>query len=157
MYNNRSIPNDYLFQEALMNEELLKYFQSMVDKDYDSLLLEGVKTLSLARKVFLNRNIDENITNQVLIVFILTAVAADGKLSEPEEKFIGDILGIKSGLAAAIEDLSKNKELFESVNRTVDHLSTDEKSILCHLAVIIAAVDQTIDSNELDYIFNLLA
>ena len=136
-----------------MNEELKAFFQKMVNKDYDQLLEEGKMTIAAVISILKKHDFKDEDIGVFLALFISAAVASDGKYSALEQKFMNDLFGTIDVVVPSAVDTA----LYDKLNKFVDVLPSDEKVILCHLAVIIAAVDQTIDKNELAYILELLA
>ena len=136
-----------------MTSDFRDFLQGVVDKDYTELLEMTKLNLSEAFSVLRSHTDDDNKATVVLSVFLVTVLAADGEFSENERKMLCDIFG-----DASLIELAKGLDAstYATMNDIIDTLPIEEKVTLCHLAILIAAVDGTMDSNELAYIEELL-
>ena len=93
---------------------------------------------------------------RVLFCLFASAIAADGTLSEAEERFIGALLDlpthsvkmIAAGYTAATDDF---------VDQLVDYLPDEEREALILLVACVAACDETMTRKESAFVERLIA
>ena len=124
-------------------EELM---QKYVNTDY-----EGLR--DLAQKAANNlmptcREVDpENNGNYMLGCIVLTAVAADGKVTALEQRLIKDVLGLEDGLMDKFIKMYDSR-MVELTDHFCDKLSEDVKADTIMLVTCFAAVDEKISKEE---------
>lgn len=133
--------------------QLAEYFGSMLNKSYEELVEETKMGIGRAFGI-LKKYGDDNKASAILSLFIVSAIASDGKLSAKEEKLLNDVFGNTNILSLA---KTLDKEQYEMLNSLIDHLPTDEKAVFCHLALTISAVDGELGESELAYLLDLIA
>lgn len=136
-----------------MIKELRDFLQSVVNKDYEE-LRDMAKIVLVQSYGILKKYGDEKAATVTVSVFLVSVLAADGELSANERRLVRDLFGDDTvlKLVGAID-----AQTYAKMNQIVDNLPNEEKAVLCHLAILVAAVDGKMDSNELSYIEDLLA
>ena len=133
--------------------QLAEYFGSMLNKSYEELVEETKMGIGRAYGI-LKQYGDDNKASAILSLFIVSAIASDGKLSSNEERLLNDVFGNTNILALA---RSLDQEQYQMLDSLIDHLPSEEKAVFCHLALTISAVDGDLDENELHYLLDLIA
>ena len=86
---------------------------------------------------------------------VLSAIAADNKLSEKEVCFLRDVLELDAKAIATFLSLYDSR-MAELVDQFADSLSVDNKSNVLALVTAVAACDETISKEETAFIHKLL-
>ncbi len=134
--------------------ELGNTLQNLVNKDYDELL--SFAKMAIGKIYPACQAVDEE-NNGVLMMtsIILSAIAADGKLTELEKKFIKELLSLTD------EQLSRyiatyDSEMAELTDKFADKLTPELKADTVLLVCTVAACDETISREETAFIQKLL-
>ena len=138
---------------ATLNELLQDY----VNKSYDELL-------TLARNSVeeivcrLSKDGDTEIPAKVCYFLTMACIGADGKLSDLEQRFYRDLLGVNT----TYQDLSHNAldgndELRALADQMFDASSLELKAPILSFCLCFLAVDETISRDEIAFINRLLA
>ncbi len=135
---------------ATFNEVLQQY----VNLDYSDLLLTAKK--SLINILPACEAVDKENKGYVMLTSVLlSALAADGKLSAKESRFLGDLLEFDSEYIDKFTDLYDSR-MEEVVNAFADNLSTDLKADVITLCICVASIDETITREETAFLNKLL-
>ena len=135
-------------------EQYNKLMQDMVNKDFDELV--AIAQNSLVEVLPVCKEIDPDNNGMVMLVaIILSAVAADGKLTVKEKEFLKAALGLSDEAVDNMVKLYNGKEA-ELVDKFADSISTE---IGAHTAIIVSAVaacDETINRDENAFIQRII-
>lgn len=129
--------------------------QEFVNKDYEELLDLAKQAIAYVLPVC--KKVDpDNDGIGMLSAILLSAVAADGKLTALEAKFLGDITGLD---AQGLDKLTKlySGRMDVLTNALADAGSKELKSNICILISCLAACDETITHEENEFIREILA
>ena len=129
--------------------------QEWVNSEYDTLLQAGANAL-FRLKPYIDIYAEENssgikekfnLERTTLLMIIASAVFADRKITETEQKFISDLFGFSEEKLQEAVDLSvsDNRHTFDMFVASLDR---DGKGALLDLLTSIAACDTTIPSSE---------
>lgn len=141
-----------------MGKPFSEIFQSYVNKSYGELLDKGKSKLSIfeaeAEKYFEGSQVNVSL---FILTFISQAIAADGKFTFLEQKFISDLLSTEPEnlLSLLKSEAVTSEENIELSNKAISSFSKEGRSAACILALIVAAVDETITREESDFLKNL--
>ncbi len=129
--------------------------QNLVNKDYDELL--GFAKIAIGKILPACKAVDTEHDGVFMVTsIILSAVAADGKLSAIENKFLKDLLALTdeqiNGFVGMYDD-----RMAELTDKFADALPADLKADVVMLVCCIAAIDETISCEETAFIKKLLA
>lgn len=128
--------------------------QKYVNTDYSELVSQAreiTPPLLEACKV-----IDKDNDGMVLLTsIILSAVAADGKLTAKEQQFLCDVLGIDTDTVEKLVGLHNGMEE-DLTDKFADILPVEAKAAVLHLVTLIAACDETISREETAFIAKLI-
>lgn len=128
--------------------------QNYVNADYDVLVAMAQKALTALLPSC--KKVDKENDGFLMVSgIILSAVGADGELSQLEKNFICDVLGIKS---STFENFVKlyNDDLALLVDKFADSLDDDVKANTLTLVAAIAACDEKISLEESAFIRKIL-
>ena len=135
-------------------DEMLKKY---VNASYSTLLSTANKSLSIIMPVFNEVAKDGNGAGLVL-PFICTAIASDGKFSELEYRFIKDVTGVNKSYNEFKQIIQEyyTDEWIEAVDNLIDNCPDEMKIYLVSFCLAFVAVDETITREENAYIAKLL-
>ena len=131
--------------------------QNYVNAPYSVLLSVATESLDKVMPFFSQVAEDGNGAN-VLLPFICTALAVDGKFSELEYKFVSDVTGINS----TYEEFKQFVQGFytihwiEANDRIIDSCPEEIKHSLLAFCLAFLAVDETITREENAFIYKLI-
>ena len=131
--------------------------QNYVNAPYSVLLSVARESLNKVMPVF-NRLADDGNGASIVLPFICTSLAVDGKLSKIEYKFVCDLIGdmdydvVLSNVQEHYSDSS-----VELVDNMCDACPDDLKTSLLAFCLAFLAVDETISREEVAFIKRLLA
>ena len=129
--------------------------QRLVNEDYDTLLGMARGTLNDLIPVF--KKIDTENEGAALMYFTLSsAVAADGKLTVIENKFLGDLLNLSTESNIRMLE-SHDSKIDDLVDKLVDSLPDHERTLLILLVATLAACDESITRDENAFLKRLMA
>lgn len=129
--------------------------QRLVNEDYDTLLGMARGTLNDLIPVF--KKIDTENDGAALMYFTLSsAVAADGKLTVIENKFLGDLLNLSTESNIRMLE-SHDSKIDDLVDKLVDSLPDHERTLLILLVATLAACDESITRDENAFLKRLMA
>lgn len=129
--------------------------QEFVNKDYDELL--GLAKQAVSRVLPVCKLVDEqNNGIAALTAILLSAVAADGKLTRLEAKFLGDITGLDANGVDKLTDMYSGK-MVELTDALADKFSKETKADIMVLITCLAACDESISREETAFIRQILA
>ena len=137
-------------------EQLLKDY---VNAPYDVLLAVAQDSLCKVMPYFNSAANDGNGAALVL-PFICVTLAVDGKFTDLEYKFMGDLVG---GHDASYDDLKNivqqyySAEWIEAIDKVVDACPAEINNALISFCLAFAAVDETISREENAFIAKLIA
>lgn len=132
--------------------------QDFVNKPYQELLniangaleviAEGLKQVS-----------PNNNAADLILPFLATTLAVDGKYSQLEHGFLNDVIqgDVSYEEGKACMQSYYNTEIFEFVDQMIDSCGDELKNALIIFCLCFAAVDETITREEGAYIAKLLA
>lgn len=128
--------------------------QEFVNKDYDELL--NLAKQAVSRVLPVCKTVDEkNNGIGALTAILLSAVAADGKLTRLEAKFLGDITGLDADGIDKLTDMYTG-QMVELTDVLADRFSKETKADIMVLITCLAAVDETISREETAFIRKIL-
>lgn len=129
--------------------------QEMVNKDYAELL--DLAKQAVARVLPVCKTVDEaNNGMAALTAILLSAVAADGKLTRLEAQFLGDITGLDAAGVDKLTDLYAGN-MAELTDMLADKCSQETKADIMILVTCLAACDETISREETAFLRQILA
>ena len=136
-------------------DEILKKY---VNASYSTLLSIANESLSIVMPVFNGVAKDGNGAGLVL-PFICTAIASDGKFSELEYRFIKDVTGVNKSYNEFKQIIQEyyTDEWIEAVDNLIDNCPDEMKIHLVSFCLTFVAVDETITREENAYIAKLLS
>ena len=128
--------------------------QKCVNTDYEN-LVELAQT-SLIELLPACRLVDPDNDGFLMVSgIILSALAADGVLTNIERKFVCDVLGIDNETFSKFLDLY-NSDLADLVDKFADSLDTRTKAATLSLVSAVAACDEKITVEETAFIKKIL-
>ena len=136
-----------------MAKDIDSLLQDIVNRSYQQKVIDAKAALSECFGILMRKGVDKQKATVVVVTFLAAAVAADGKFSQPERSLLVDIFG--DDLESLVKSI--NKKSFDLMDQFVDTLNPIEKNMFCLLAAYVAAVDDTINRDELKYLKKLLA
>ncbi|MBQ7088948.1 MAG: hypothetical protein IJN04_04820 [Clostridia bacterium] len=129
--------------------------QTFVNKPYDELL-------ALAKQAVANvlpacKLVDEEHNGiAMLTAILLSAVAADGKLTRLEAQFLSDITGLDAAGIDKMTDMYTSK-MVDVTDLLADKGGNELKAHICMLIVCLASCDETINHEENAFIRQIMA
>ena len=135
-----------------MAKSISDMLQEIVNLPYAK-KLEGAKAmLGGCYGILTKKGFDSKQATVLLLTFLAAAVASDGKFSAQERNMLKDMFD--DDLEGIVNMIDKSK--FELMDQLVDSLGADDKSTFILLAIYVAAVDDTINKDELTYLVKLM-
>lgn len=129
--------------------------QEFVNKDYDELL--ALAKEAMVRVMPVCKAVDEEHEGMAMLTAILlSAVAADGKLSGLEAKFLCDLTGLDADGVDKLTDLYTGK-MVDVTDMLADNCSNEMKANILVLITCLAACDETISREENAFIKKIMA
>ena len=129
--------------------------QEFVNKDYNELL--ALAKQAVTRVLPVCKSVDEqNNGIGALTAILLSAVAADGKLTRLEAQFLGDITGLDAAGVDKLTDMYTGK-MVELTDLLADKFSKETKADIMILVTCLAACDETISREETAFLRQILA
>ncbi len=131
--------------------------QNYVNAPYSVLLSVAVESLNKVMPVF-NEIADDGNGASVVLPFICTALAVDGRFSELEYKFVKDV----TGLTYSYEDFKNviqnfySDEWIAATDKLVDACPDEIKNSLISFCLAFVAVDETITREENAFVYRLI-
>ncbi len=134
------------------NELMQKY----VNCSYDELVSKAKNDLSILFPVF--EKVTEGKSADILLPSIFTCLAADGKITVLEVRFMEDVLGERLSFDEAKRLVSGfySDEAQNVLDQLIDNIGPDLKVVLLELCICAMAVDETLDKSELAFIAKLI-
>lgn len=129
--------------------------QEFVNKSYEELL-------SLAKQAVVNvlpacKAVDQDHDGiAMLTAILLSAVAADGKLTRLEAQFLSDITGLDAEGIDKLTDMYTGK-MVDVTDLLADKGGDELKANICMLIVCLASCDETISREETAFIRQIMA
>lgn len=129
--------------------------QSYVDLSYEALVQTA--QLALGKLLPVCKKVDPEHEGVFMVIsLVLSAVAADGVLSEKEQHFLGDVLGMdEAAINTAVHMYSS--DMVDLVDQFADGLDEDTKVNSMMLIIAVAACDETISREETALIRKIIA
>lgn len=142
----------------MANDSYSQLLQNYVNAPYDVLLAVANDSLAKVMPVFNEVAKDGNGAGLVL-PFICTALAVDGKFSELEYKFVKDLLEIDQSYDYFKEVVQQyySAEWIEAVDGLIDACPADVKNALLCFCLAFVSVDEHISREENAFIAKLMA
>lgn len=129
--------------------------QEFVNKDYSELL--SLAKEAMVRVMPVCKAVDEEHNGMAaLTAILLSAVAADGKLSGLEAKFLSELTGLDADGIDKLTDLYTGK-MDELTDVLADNCPNEMKANILILITCLAACDETINRDENAFIRKILA
>lgn len=129
--------------------------QEMVNKDYDELVAFGKEAVS--RVLPACKAVDEEHEGMAMLTAILlSAVAADGKLTGLEAKYLSDLTGLDAAGVDKLTDMYTGK-MVELTDLLADKFSKETKADIMILVTCLSACDETISREETAFLRQILA
>lgn len=128
--------------------------QNLVNKDYDELL--GFAKIAIGKIFPACQAVDEDNKGVFMMTsIILAAIAADGKLSAIEKKFLKDLLELSDEQIDQYIGMYDSR-MAELTDKFADALTPELKADVVMLVCSVAACDETISREETAFIAKLL-
>lgn len=128
--------------------------QEFVNKDYAELL--DLAKQAVVRVLPVCKAVDEaNNGIAALTGILLSAIAADGKLTRLEAQFLGDITGLDAAGVDKLTDMYTGK-MVEMTDLLADKFSQEIKADIMILVTCLAACDETISREETAFLRKIL-
>lgn len=135
--------------------EFNELMQTFVNKDYDELLTLAKE--AMARVLPICKVVDEENNGMAMLTSILlSAIAADGKLTGLEAKFLSDLTGLDAAGVDKLTDLYSDK-MEDLTDVLADKIPTEQKADMLVLITSLAACDETISRDETALIRKIMA
>lgn len=129
--------------------------QNLVNKDYDELL--GFAKIAIGKIYPVCQEVDKDNKGVFMLTsVILSAIAADGKLTAIEKKFLKDLLEITDE-QVDFYITAYDSQMSELTEKFANTLSTELKANVVMLVCAVAACDETISREETAFIQKLLS
>lgn len=126
--------------------------QEIVDKTYDEKATLAKAVLSDCFDILKNKGFDDEETTMTIVAFLTAAIASDGQFTAPERQLLNDM--IDGDLDQLVR--STDRKTYELMDRIVDMLDSTSKNKFCLLAILVMAVDDSINRDELTYLAKLM-
>ena len=126
--------------------------QNIVNKSFEEKVRGAQTALNECFAILTRHDFNKDEAAIVVLTFLSTAIASDGKFSVPEQEMIDAIFD--KDISAFLKNI--DSESYQLMDKLVDSLNSDEKTTFCLLAIFVAAVDDTINHDELTYIIKLM-
>ncbi len=128
--------------------------QNLVNKDYDELL--GFAKIAIGKIYPACQEVDKDNKGVFMLTsIILSAIAADGKLTAIEKKFLKDLLEITDE-QVDFYITAYDSQMAELTEKFANTLSAELKANVVMLVCAVAACDETISREETAFIQKLL-
>ena len=128
--------------------------QEFVNKDYAELL--DLAKQAVVRVLPVCKAVDEaNNGIAALTGILLSAIAADGKLTRLEAQFLGDITGLDAAGVDKLTDMYTGN-MVEMTDLLADKFSQEIKADIMILVTCLAACDETISREETAFLRKIL-
>ena len=132
--------------EAQFRELLQKY----VNTDYNTLVAFARDSLNKITPVF--EALDKEHNGSLLLVAILNAgIGADGQLTVKEKAFLNDAFGLAPATVDNLINLFTGKE-FDLIDILHDKLDGDARFHVFNIIAVLAACDETISRDEINFL-----
>ena len=131
--------------------------QKYVNAPYDVLLTVANDSLSEVMPYFNGVDDDGNGAN-IVLPFICTALAVDGRFSELEYKFVCDVTGIQTTYDEfkVFVNSFYTPKWIEAIDNMIDACPEEIKHSLLSFCLAFLAVDETITREENAFIYRLI-
>lgn len=137
---------------------LKELLQEFVDKSYEELVdLASYSLVALCNEIEELSPEHAEISSMVVAGYLAASVAADGKITPLENKFLCEVLGMDNELADFLLALGKNPQQVELLDQLFDSASVEFKKIALAFCLSLIAIDETINRDEVAFIEKLLA
>lgn len=142
----------------MANENYNKLLQDYVNAPYDVLLAVANDSLAKVMPVF-NEIAEDGNGASIVLPFICTALAVDGKFSELEYKFIKDLLEIDQSYDyfKSVVQNYYSAEWINAVDGLIDSCPEELKTALLSFCLAFVSVDEKISKEENAFIAKLMA
>ena len=135
--------------------EFNELMQTFVNKDYDELLTLAKE--AMVRVLPICKVVDEENNGMAMLTSILlSAIAADGKLTGLEAKFLSEITGLDAEGIDKLTDMYTG-QMVELTDLLADKGGDDLKANILLIVVCLAACDHTICREENAFIRQIMA
>ena len=137
--------------------ELKEILQQYVDSSYEELVQEvaysGAKLIARLKELGVT---DENALTAVY-GYIVTAISADGKVTEKEFQFLQEALNYTREELNAVIELGSDPEFIEAMDSLFDYHDKEVCVQTINIVCCLVAIDETINRDEIAFIEKLLA
>ena len=142
----------------MANEKYNQLLQDFVNAPYDVLLAVANDSLAKVMPVF-NEIADDGNGASIVLPFICTALAVDGKFSELEYKFVKDLIGVDESYDYFKEVVQNyyTAEWVNAVDGLIDSCPDELKNSLLSFCLAFVSVDEKISKEENAFIAKLMA
>ena len=142
----------------MANENYNKLLQDYVNAPYDVLLAVANDSLAKVMPVF-NEIAEDGNGASIVLPFICTALAVDGKFSEREYKIIKDLLEIDQSYDyfKSVVQNYYSAEWINAVDGLIDSCPEELKTALLSFCLAFVSVDEKISKEENAFIAKLMA
>jgi len=136
---------------------LNEFLQNFVNEPYENLVSMAEESIARILPIF-NEIAEDGQGSKVIVMFIGTSLAVDGKLSELEYKFVCDVLGGKFTYdeVKQLASAHYSDQMFNTIDELVDSCPSDLKAALITFCCCFLSVDQTISREEVAFVQKLL-
>ena len=136
---------------------LRELLQEFVDKSYEELVNLATFTLvELCNEIERLSPEHAEISSMVVSSYLASSVAADGKITELETKFLNEILKMDSEMTDFLLELGKDPKQIELLDQLFDSAPDDFKKLALVFCLSLIAIDETINRDEVAFIEKLL-
>lgn len=132
--------------------------QNYVNAPYSVLLSVARESLNKVMPVF-NRLADDGNGASIVLPFICTTLAVDGRFTELEYRFVKDVTGVSQSyddFKSVVQNFYSD-EWVRSIDKVIDACPSDVKDSLLSFCLAFVAVDETITREENAFIAKLMA
>ena len=137
--------------------ELREYLQDLVNESYENLVACACDALVnlLDRLNQLGFNEEEN-SSFVVLLYIASSIASDGKITELEKKFLKDVIKISDEQIDILFNLGSDPELVQTLDNIFDLHDNEVCVNVLMIVSCLVAIDETINRDEIAFIEKLL-
>lgn len=136
---------------AVLNEIIKKY----TEMGYDELLAKAKNDFELLLPIFNKISQDGN-GRPYVTIFMGTALAADGKLTDEEYRFMHELTGIGREEAETAVAKHGSEKAVALADRIFDICNSDLKKLLFDFCMCFVAVDKEVAATEREFLTRLL-
>lgn len=140
-----------------MAKTLDELFQEVVNRSFDQLLNDAREAINKVMPYF-NKVADDGDGAKFVVPVICTVMAADGKFTELEYKFIKTLIGsnLSYDQFKGIIQQYYSQDWMDTIDNLIDTCDKEIKAALLSLCLYFAAVDERISKEETAFLKKLI-